>query len=103
MVSTNNKPELTATQAQKILLGSGLSFWRGSVNEEYLPQLKPWSKASMVYREMMDDTVVGALLDAIKTPLLSTEFSVDTISDSPEDVAAAKFLESNLFNMPDIL
>jgi len=100
MVSTNG--QMTAGQAQKVLLGTGLSFWRGTINEEYLTQLKPWSKAAQVYREMMDDVVVGALLDAIKTPLLSTEFNVDAVSDSPEDVAAAQFLESNLFNMPDM-
>jgi len=94
--------ELTAAAAQRILLGPGLSFWRGTINEEYLPQLKPWSKAALVYKEMMDDVVVGALLEAIKTPLLSTEFNVDAVSDSPEDVAAAAFLEVNLFNMPDM-
>lgn len=99
---TDGHSEMTAEQASQVLLGPGLSFWRGIIQEEYLTQLKPWSKAALIYKEMMDDVVVGSLLDAIKTPLLSTEFSVDAGGASSEDVSAARFLERNLFNMPDM-
>ena len=52
--------------------------------------------------EMMDDSVIGALLDALYTPLLSTEFQVSPAANTPEDIAAAKFIEVCLFEMDDM-
>ena len=48
-------------------LSTGLSLWHGQVREEYLNDLTPWSRAVKVYKEMQDDVVIGALLEAIKT------------------------------------
>ena len=83
---------------QKITLGPGLSIWKGMVREEYLPALQNWSTAVKIYKEMQDDVVIGALLESIKTPLLSAPFKVRAVSESSEDTAAADFLERNLFN-----
>jgi hypothetical protein len=93
---------VSAGSAQRILLTSGLRVFKGRLSEEYLPELKPWAKAAKVYQEMMDDAVVGSLLDAIMTPLLSTEFQVVPAKNTSEDIAAAKFLEKCLFEMPDM-
>lgn len=72
---------------------TGLSFWRGYVNQEYLTQLKG-GRAFKVFREMADDATIGALLDAITMPLLSAEFFVEPASEDKPDVEAAEFVES---------
>lgn len=82
-------------------LSTGLSIWRGTITEEYLPQFKPWGKAYKVFTEMADDAVIGAMLESIKTPLLSTPFEVQLGGDGEEDKLAKEFTEENLFNMPD--
>lgn len=86
----------------RVELSPGLSLWRGQVNEEYLTDLKPWSKAVKIYQEMQDDVVIGALFEAIKTPLLASPFEVVAASDSEEDIAAKQFIEENLFKMPNL-
>ena len=85
-----------------IALGTGLSIWRGTVSEEYLTDLKPWSRAVKVFREMRDDVVIGALLESIKTPLLAAPFEVHPASQSDEDRRAAEFLEKNIFHLPEM-
>lgn len=78
---------------------SGLSIWGGFLNEEYLEALKPWDREVRVYLEMRDYPVVGTLLDSIKMPLLAADITVEAQSDSPEDKAAAEFIEENMESM----
>lgn len=98
----NDYEDPPAIRPGKVFLGTGLSHWRGIIAEEYLPQLRPWSKAARVYREMIDDSTVGALLEAVRTPLLSAEFNVEAVSSGSEDKRAAKYLKESLFKMPDM-
>jgi len=72
------------------------------MNEEYLSELKPWSRAVKVYQEMQDDIVIGSLFEAIKTPLLASPFEVIAASDDEADMMAKAFVEENLFKMPDL-
>ena len=81
----------------EVLMRPGLSIWKGLVYEEYLPALRSWSQRSRIYREMIDDATIGALLEAIRTPLLSADFTVMPAGDTDEDKKAAKHLETNLF------
>ena len=83
-------------------LSPGLRYWSGYVHEEYLDALRPFSKAAKVYREMSDDAVVGAMIDAVKAPLLGAEFYVEAASSSSEDKRAAEFLEMNLEKLEDV-
>ena len=86
----------------EVLMRPGLSIWKGLVYEEYLPALRSWSQRSRIYREMIDDATIGALLEAIRTPLLSADFTVMPAGDTDEDKKAAKHLETNLFHMTDM-
>jgi len=70
---------------------TGLSIWGGLLNEEYLNALKG-TKRDKVFREMEDDAVIGALLDAIKMPLIRAEFNVIPASEESPDAEAADFL-----------
>lgn len=81
-------------------LSTGLRVWTGQVDEEYLNILKPWTKLAKIYREMSDDAIIGALFEAIITPLLATTFVVDSISENDKDKRAAEFLENNIFTIP---
>lgn len=94
--------QVPASLVSSLLLKSGLRIFHGRLTEEYLPELRPWAKAARIYLEMKDDAVVGSLLDAIEAPILSTEFQVTPAQDTPEDKAAAKFLEKCLFEMEDM-
>ncbi|MFH1560947.1 MAG: hypothetical protein ABID84_06060, partial [Chloroflexota bacterium] len=86
-------------EMQKVIGKTGLSVWAGQIQEEYLALLKDWHKASKVYREMQDDTVIATLLDAIKFPLLAAEFDVVPRGESEADKAAAAFLWDNMNGM----
>lgn len=105
-MTTDQKPngaQPSVTEASRVRLGTGLSFWHGTVDEEYLKQLKPWSKAAKVFREMADDAVIGGMLDAVKMPLLSSSFSVEPPDEATdEEKRAQELIESALFNMSDI-
>ncbi|MBU1213500.1 MAG: hypothetical protein KJ587_19870, partial [Alphaproteobacteria bacterium] len=86
----------------KPILQTGLSIWSGTLDEEYLTVLKPLTTAIKVFKEMADDAVIGAMLESIKTPLLSTPFEVNAAGASDEDKKAAEFLETCLFEMPEM-
>lgn len=96
-------PEVSEATARTTVLGTGLNIWRGTpVAEEYLAQLRPWSKAVKVYMEMQDDAIGGVLMDAIKAPLLAGDFTIVEGGTSNEDLAAAIHLERCLFEMPEM-
>jgi phage gp29-like protein len=86
---------------KKVQLSPGLSIWYGQLQEEYLDQLRPWTRLVKLYREMSDDAIIGALLEAIRTPLLSTSFIIHPASQDNQDIEYAKFLEDNIFNIPN--
>ena len=85
----------TRKQPTNVMLGTGLSIWTGVVSEEYLAELKPWSKAFKVLNEMYDDAVIGTLYESVRTPLLDAKFSIEPRSGSQSDLDAANFLKSN--------
>ena len=80
-----------------VTLGTGLSIWSGQVQEEYLAQLKPWSKAVKVYQEMYDDSVIGAMYEAIKAPLLDASFRVIG-GTTKADQDAIDFIRKNTYD-----
>ena len=87
-------------QDVELSLGAkGLSIWGGHVTEEYLTSLRPWTREIKVYLEMRDDPVIGAMLDAVKMPIMAAPLTVKAVSDDARDVAAAEFLQNNLDNM----
>lgn len=85
-----------------VLLKTGLNVWSGTVSEEYLGDLRPWSKAVKVYKEMQDDAVIGSLLESVKTPLLASPFEVIAGGDSTNDIWNKDFLTANLLENEDL-
>ena len=93
--------ELAVSKAEALQVYGrpGLSVFGGLINEEYLTEIKSWTKLAKIYREMADYPVVGTLLDAIKAPLLAAEFTSSPASDSEGDQKAADFLTQVLHGM----
>jgi len=81
------------------VMSTGLSIWRGTISAEYLVELTPWSKAHKVYTQMADDAVIGAMLNAIKSPLLAAGFDVELGGTTDADKRAAEFLGSDIYSM----
>ncbi len=94
--------ETEETRAAMVELGStGLSRFGGYVDEEWLTDLKG-TKAIKVYKEMRDnDPVIGAILFAIRMLCRQVSWSVDPAGSTNEDLEAAAFLESCLYDMSD--
>ena len=125
------KGRLTKTPTSARLT-PGLGIWKGTVDEEYLADLKPWNKAYKVYRQMKDDAVIGTLFESVTVPLLDAKFSIKpagpntikpfdledqefAVHESKEpnekepskgisdaDKRAMEWLHNNLFHNPDI-
>ncbi len=98
-MTTNGTSEVGQSEATKTFGTRGLSVWQGRIHEEYLNALKVWTTFAKVIREMQDDSVIGTLLDAIKSPLLAAEFDVIPGGETPGDEEAATFLWDNMNQM----
>lgn len=78
---------------------SGLRQFSGYVREEWLRDLTGWLGQRM-YREMEDnDPVIGAYLFAIEMLIRTVDFSIEPVSQAPEDLEAAAFVDSCLTDM----
>jgi hypothetical protein len=78
---------------------SGLWQASGYLNEEKLLQLRG-PRAMAVYRQMSDnDATIGAILYAIEMMMRKVPWTVEAASDSPDDLEAAQFLESCMYDM----
>ncbi len=98
-----NPPPAKVTRADtmKVMGVKGLANLAGRIQEEYLVSLKDWKKWSKIILEMQDDVVIGTLLEAIKFPLLQSEFIVEAASAEDVDQEAKEFLEENMYKMVD--
>ena len=89
-------------QSPMIELGTtGLKRNAGYVDEEFLLHLKG-RKAVQVYREMGEnDPITGALLFSLQQLIRGVDWRVTPASNSREDVAAARFVETCMEDMSD--
>ena len=72
---------------------TGLEQTGGRIHEEFLPQLQG-KRGVQVFKEMRDnDPTVGAMLFAIEMLIRQVEWRVEPASESPEDQAAAEFVD----------
>jgi hypothetical protein len=76
----------------------GLRRKGGMQVDEYLPELRG-QRAAQVYREMLTDPIVGAVLFSIDATLRAVEWDVEPASGAPADVERAEFLRSCLDDM----
>jgi len=78
---------------------TGLGRWGGYIAEEWLPELQG-VKAIRVYKEMRDnDSIVGAIMFAIKMLCRQVTWRVEAAGTSNADREARAFLESCLYDM----
>ena len=78
---------------------TGLEQSGGRIHEEFLPQLQG-RRGVQVFKEMRDnDPTVGAMLFAIEMLIRQVEWRVEPASESPEDQAAAEFIDGAFEDM----
>lgn len=95
----NRTPPLKTSADMGRIGVSGLAHYSGYINEEFLTELKG-TRGVKIYKEMRDnDPIVGAILFAIDMLLRGVEWSVEGESQSPEDTAAAEFLDGCLTDL----
>ena len=92
-------PEPDGSKVTKIIGDAGLSIWAGYLGEEYLVDLKPWSKEARYVLEARDEAIIGTLLDAIKMPMIRAEIIVEPASDEQADISFANFVDQNIRGM----
>ena len=94
--SEKGRPEIVSNKggSVQVALKTGLKYWSGAVSEEYLTELKPWTKAVKVYQEMADDVVIGTLYESIFTPLMDSKFEIEPADDSQKALEAAEWVKS---------
>ena len=102
-----NQPTGSAKRRRKprptnVILQTGLQIWSGDVREEYLFGLQNWDQAFRVYSEMVDDGVIGGMLEAIKTPLLGSKFQIVAGSTKLQDQKLAEWVRDDLMKLLDI-
>jgi len=70
------------------------------VLDDVAQELQSSARAMQIYREMADnDATIGAMIFAVKMLCRSVKWYVDPASNNPEDLEAAKFLESCMNDM----
>ncbi|MDP2662159.1 MAG: hypothetical protein Q8R28_15650, partial [Dehalococcoidia bacterium] len=95
--STNNRPSVG--RARRPLSVTGLSIWRGQVQEEQLKDLERLPKRMQIFRQMRRDHVIGTALEAVKSPLTAADIDVSPGGESSVDKEAADFLWSVIGDM----
>lgn len=79
---------------------SGLRRFGMFVLDDVAQELQSSARAMQIYREMADnDATIGAMIFAVKMLCRSVKWYVDPASNNPEDLEAAKFLESCMNDM----
>lgn len=97
IVTDNGKQNTNANFRQ--LGSSGLKRYGGYVHEEFLPNLR-WPWAGKIYQEMAsNDPTIGAVLYMAEMLIRGAGWVVKPASTSEADIAAAKFVESCMYDM----
>lgn len=85
---------LTLDQMEQQFGDSGTARWGGFFNEEPSPQFRSLLRIDTIEEMRRTDGAIKAVLNAIKSPILATEWRVE--GNDPE---IQKFVEDQLFNM----
>lgn len=77
---------------------SGTYLFNGIITrEEYNPDLMRWEALKNFDIMRRSDATVQALLDVIKLPILSANWTIQAASDDPKDIEIADWVRFNLF------
>ena len=90
MMTTQNNVALK--DALKRMTRPGLSIWRGVLMDEQQKELRTLSKRISIFREMHRDSLLGGLVDAMKSPLLAVDWDVAPGGATETDERFAAFL-----------
>jgi len=78
---------------------TGLRHYGGRIDEEYDRRFKSLNKRVQLYREMGDDPIVAAVLQAIKMTLRRVSWYFEKAGETPADEEAADFAETIIQDM----
>lgn len=99
-VSASKRPvasesvELSLDQIATVFGDSGTARWGGFYNEEFNPEFRNRERIELIERMRRGDGAVKAVLHAIKSPLLATNWSIDCADEKIKE-----FSERCLFRM----
>jgi hypothetical protein len=94
--AVGGKPELSYLVERG---NSGLKHFSGMVNEEFLKELQG-SAGIKLLGEMRDNhPVIGGFMHAIEMLVRNVQWTIEAVSDKPEDVENADFISSCLDDM----
>lgn len=98
MARATRKP--TSAENPTVELGrSGLKIWAGTIDDEYLPDLRG-ARGRRVYREMADsDPIIGACLGTIAQYIQHVPVMVTARDESPEADDLREFIKTCLSEM----
>lgn len=91
--------ELTRDQLTKVFGDSGTTRYSGYFQEEPNTQWRDESRVDLVEEMRRTDGAVAAVLSALKTPIVSAEWSIFSYDDSPKGEQIRKDVEDNFFNI----
>lgn len=96
---TNEELALIKDQLTKTLGDSGTSRYGGYFQEEPNAKWRDDARITIVEEMRRSDGAVKAVLNAIKAPILSTEWRVETTDDSPRGQEIRDFVDNNIFHL----
>lgn len=91
---------LPISEAKKTRGYTGTEYYSGYFSEEENPIWRDEQRVDIVNKMRTSDATVQAVLDAVKSPILSAEREIIAFSKDPKDVEVRDFVEKQLFNMP---
>ncbi len=91
--------EATTDELQKIFGDSGTARFSGYFVEEFNAKWRDSKRVETVEEMRRGDGAVRAVLNAIKSPILSTEWNVFSYDTTPKGEEIRLFVEQNIFNM----
>lgn len=90
---------VTSTNLYSQLASTGLKRYGGNIDDDYNRVFRSLSSRVALYREMGDDPIVGATLQAIKMTLRRLRWRAEPQGEGKADQEAGKWLETCLDDM----
>jgi len=100
MTLTSKVERLDKGLLTKVFGDSGTDHYGGYFSEEPNPVWRDRQRVDMVEEMRRGDGAVKAVLNAIKSPILSTQWYMQSAGDDDKDKEISQFVEDQLFNMP---
>lgn len=101
-IQTEKEPDVLAvlqSQVGKILGDSGTQRYGGYFQEEPNSDWQDSRRIDILYNMRNTDSAIQAVLNAVKAPILSTKWNIETYGSTPKDIEIKDFVEKDIFNM----